>query len=88
MDITYIPMAKGFVYRAAVVDWFSRRVLSWRVSITMTTDFCLEPLNEACERFGKPAIFNTDLGSQFTSHAFAQTLKVKGITISMDGKVS
>lgn len=88
MDITYIPMARGFVYLAAVVDWFSRRVLSWRVSITMTTDFCLEALREAFDRFGQPEIFNTDQGSQFTSHAFTQELKDKGIAISMDGKGS
>ena len=88
MDITYIPMARGFVYLAAVVDWFSRRVLSWRVSITMTTDFCLEALDDACQRYGRPEIFNTDQGIQFTSHAFTQTLKDKGIAISMDGKGS
>jgi putative transposase len=88
MDITYIPMAKGFVYLAAVVDWFSRRVLSWRVSITMTTDFCLEALQEACDLFGKPQIFNTDQGSQFTSQAFTQVLNEKNIQISMDGKGS
>jgi len=88
MDITYIPMARGFVYLAAVVDWLSRRVLSWRVSITMTTDFCLEALEEALARHGKPEIFNTDQGSQFTSQAFTQALKDQGIAISMDGKGS
>lgn len=88
MDITYIPMAKGFVYLAAVVDWFSRRVLSWRVSITMTTDFCLEALQEAFDLFGKPDIFNTDQGSQFTSQAFTQVLKDNNVAISMDGKGS
>ena len=67
MDITYIPMARGFVYLAAVVDWFSRRVLSWRVSITMEVEFCLEAVEEALARHGRPEIFNTDQGSQFTS---------------------
>ncbi len=70
MDITYIPMARGFVYLAAVVDWFSRRVLSWRVSITMEVAFCLEAVEEALAKHGKPEIFNTDQGSQFTSAAF------------------
>ena len=70
MDITYIPMARGFVYLAAVVDWFSRRVLAWRVSITMEVDFCLEAVEEALARHGKPEIFNTDQGSQFTSAGF------------------
>lgn len=88
MDITYIPMARGFVYLAAVVDWHSRRVLSWRVSITMTTDFCLEALEEALQRYGRPSIFNTDQGSQFTSHAFTQALRDEGIAIRMDGKGS
>ena len=69
MDITYIPMARGFVYLAAVVDWFSRRVLSWRLSITMDVDFCLEAVEEALARYGRPEIFNTDQGSQFTSAA-------------------
>lgn len=86
MDITYIPMAKGFVYLAAVVDWYSRRVLAWRLSITMTTDFCLEAVEEALARHGKPEIFNTDQGSQFTSTAFTGLLQEKGIRISMDGK--
>jgi putative transposase len=88
MDITYIPMARGFVYLAAVVDWFSRRVLSWRVSITMTTDFCLEALEEAMVLHGQPEMFNTDQGSQFTSHVFTDVLKSNGIAISMDGKGS
>ena len=74
MDITYIPMARGFVYLAAVVDWFSRRVLSWRLSITMDVDFCLEAVEEALARNGRPAIFNTDQGSQFTSAAFTGLL--------------
>jgi putative transposase len=73
-DITYIPMARGFVYLIAIVDWFSRRVLSWRLSITLETDFCIEALEEALTRFGAPEIFNTDQGSQFTSMAFTAIL--------------
>jgi putative transposase len=88
MDITYIPMAKGFVYLCAVVDWASRRILAHRVSITMETDFCLEALNEAFARYGQLEIFNTDQGSQFTSEAFTSALKAKNILISMDGKGS
>jgi len=88
MDITYIPMAHGFVYLAAVVDWFSRRILSHRVSITMEADFCIEALEEALARHGKPEIFNTDQGSQFTSTAFTDILLKAGIKISMDGKGS
>lgn len=88
MDKTYIPMAKGFVYLTAVVDWFTRRVLSCRESITMTTDFCLEAVEEALQRFGKPEVFNTDQGSQFTSQAFTQQLKDAAIAINMDGKGS
>ena len=86
MDITYIPMARGFVYLAAVVDWFSRRVLAWRVSIDMAVDFCLEAVEEAMARHGKPDIFNTDQGSQFTSVAFTGVLADNGIAISMDGR--
>jgi putative transposase len=86
MDITYIPMARGFVYLAAVVDWFSRRVLAWRVSITMDASFCIEALEEAFSRNEKPEIFNTDQGSQFTSEAFTGRLKENGIRISMDGR--
>ena len=86
MDITYIPMARGFVYLAAVVDWFSRRVLAWRLSITMEVEFCLDAVEEALARYGRPEIFNTDQGSQFTSDNFTGTLKRHGITISMDGK--
>ena len=86
MDITYIPMARGFVYLAAVVDWFSRRVLSWRVSITMEVGFCLEAVEEALARHGSPEIFNTDQGSQFTSAAFTGLLLDNAIAISMDGK--
>jgi putative transposase len=88
MDITYIAMARGFVYLAAVVDWFSRRVLAWRVSIDLAVEFCLEALEEAMARYGKPAIFNTDQGSQFTSLAFTGLLSDNGIAISMDGKGS
>jgi len=86
MDITYIPMARGFVYLAAVVDWFSRRVLAWRVSIDMAVDFCLEAVEEAMAEHGKPGIFNTDQGSQFTSSAFTGLLAANGIAISMDGR--
>ena len=85
-DITYIPMARGFVYLVAIVDWFSRRVLAWRLSITLTTDFCIEALEEALARFGKPDIFNTDQGSQFTSIAFTSVLHREKIAISMDGR--
>ncbi len=86
MDITYIPMARGFVYLAAVVDWFTRRVLSWRLSITLEPDFCIEAVTEALARYDKPDIFNTDQGSQFTSTDFIKTLKDAKIAISMDGK--
>ena len=85
-DITYIPMARGFVYLIAIVDWFSRRVLSWRLSITLETDFCVEALEEALMRFGRPDIFNTDQGSQFTSIAFTSVLLREKIAISRDGK--
>jgi putative transposase len=85
-DITYIPMAKGFVYLVAVMDWFSRRVLAWRLSITMETDFCVETLREATELHGQPEIFNTDQGVQFTSTAFVNELASRGVRISMDGK--
>jgi putative transposase len=88
MDITYIPMARGFVYLAAVVDWFSRRVLAWRLSITMEVGFCLEALEEALARHGRPEIFNTDQGSQFTSAAFTSLLSKNDIAISMDGRGS
>jgi putative transposase len=86
MDITYIPMARGFVYLAAVVDWFSRRVLAWRLSITMEVEFCLEAVEEAFARHGRPEIFNTDQGSQFTSAAFTGLLLENAIAISMDGR--
>ena len=85
-DITYIPMARGFVYLAVVLDWFSRRVLSWRLSITMDAAFCVETLQDALAHHGKPDIFNTDQGSQFTGQAFTGALASNGITISMDGK--
>src|SRR6202041_1456338 len=87
-DITYIPMARGFVYLVAVVDWFTRRVLSHRVSITMEAGFCIEALEEAIGRHGKPEIFNTDQGSQFTGEAFTGVLLANAIAISMDGKGS
>jgi putative transposase len=86
MDITYIPMARGFVYLAVVLDWFSRRVLSWRLSITMEAAFCVETLQEALAKHGKPETFNTDQGSQFTGAAFTSLLINNGIAISMDGK--
>jgi putative transposase len=86
MDITYIPMARGFVYLAAVVDWFSRRVLAWRLSITLETAFCIEAVEEALSHYGSPEIFNTDQGSQFTSHDFTSVLLKNKIAISMDGK--
>jgi putative transposase len=86
MDITYIPMARGFVYLAAVVDWFSRRVLAWRLSITLEAAFCIEAVEEALAHYGRPEIFNTDQGSQFTSHDFTSVLSKNSIAISMDGK--
>ena len=85
-DITYIPMAKGFVYLVAVMDWYSRRVLSWRVSTTMDADFCIDALKEAIDNYGCPEIFNSDQGSQFTSEDFTHVLKGHDIKISMDGK--
>jgi len=88
MDITYVPMARGFVYLTAVVDWFSRRVLSWRVSITLEAAFCIEALEDALARHGRPETFNTDQGSQFTSSGFTDVLVKNGIAISMDGKGS
>jgi len=86
MDITYIPMKRGYVYLAAVVDWNTRRVLAWRLSITLETAFCIEAVEEAMAKYGKPDIFNTDQGSQFTSVAFIKMLKDAKIKISMDGK--
>ncbi len=88
MDITYVPMARGFVYLAAVIDWLSRRVLAWRLSITMEAAFCIEALEEALARYGRPEIFNTDQGSQFTSLAFTDVLTKANVTISMDGRGS
>ena len=85
-DITYIPMRKGFLYLVAVMDWFSRRVLAWRVSNTMEVEFCIEALQEALLHHGTPDIFNTDQGSQFTSQAFTQVLKDAGVQTSMDGR--
>ena len=85
-DITYIPMAKGFVYLVAVMDWFSRRVLAWRLSTGMDAGFCVEVLQEALEQYGAPGIFNTDQGAQFTSPAFTGVLRANYIRISMDGK--
>jgi putative transposase len=86
MDITYIPMARGYVYLAVVLDWASRRVLSWRVSITMEAAFCIETLQDALVKHGLPEIFNTDQGSQFTGAAFTSVLADNAIAISMDGK--
>jgi len=86
MDITNIAMARGFVYLAVVLDWFSRRVLSWRVSITMEAAFCVATLEDAMAQHGKPDIFNIDQGSQFTGQAFTDVLVDNGIAISMDGK--
>lgn len=85
-DITYIPMRAGFVYLVAIMDWHSRRVLSWRVSTTLDPSFCVEALEEALERFAQPDIFNTDQGAQFTAEAFTKTLRNRGVAISMDGK--
>ena len=85
-DITYLPMAKGFAYLVAIMDWHSRKVLSWRISNVMDTDFCIEALNEAINRYGAPEIFNSDQGAQFTSTAFTDVLKQHNIRISMDGK--
>jgi putative transposase len=85
-DITYIPMRRGFLYLVAIMDWASRKVLSWRLSNTLDADFCVEALKEALARFPEPRIFNTDQGSQFTSHDFTQVLGGTDIKISMDGK--
>ena len=85
-DVTYIPMARGFMYLVAIMDWHSRKVLSWRVSNTLDVSFCVDALEEALETYGTPEIFNTDQGSQFTSEAFTGVLKHHGIRISMDGK--
>ena len=85
-DITYIPMARGFLYLVAIMDWASRAVLAWRLSNTLDTAFCLEALDEALARHGRPAIFNTDQGAQFTSAAFTGRLEAAGIAVSMDGR--
>lgn len=85
-DISYIPMARGFMYLVAIMDWATRKVLSWRVSNTLDTGFCVEALNEALSRYGKPEIFNSDQGSQFTSEDFTSILKTQGVQISMDGR--
>ena len=85
-DITYVPMAKGFLYLAAIMDWYSRRVLAWRVSNTLDSEFCVAALHEALRCHGRPEIFNTDQGAQFTAEAFTSVLKAHGIVISMDGK--
>jgi putative transposase len=85
-DVTYIPMARGFVYLVVIMDWVSRAVLAWHLSNTLGADFCVEALEEALSRYGRPEIFNTDQGSQFTSDDFTGTLKRHGVTISMDGK--
>ncbi|KZN44006.1 transposase [Pseudoalteromonas luteoviolacea] len=86
IDITYIPMAKGFLYLVAIIDWYSRKVLSWRLSNTMDTHFCIEAFEDAIQHYGKPEIFNSDQGSQFTSTEFTQKLLEQNIRISMDGK--
>lgn len=85
-DITYIPMRVGFVYLVAIMDWYSRRVLAWRISNTLDTSFCVEALDDALARFGQPEIFNTDQGAQFTAEAFTKVLRDRGVAISMDGK--
>lgn len=85
-DITYIPMKAGFVYLVAIMDWYSRRVLSWRLSNTLDSSFCVDALEEALDNFGQPEIFNTDQGAQFTADAFTKVLRDRGIAISMDGK--
>ena len=85
-DITYLPMAKGFAYLVAILDLYSRKVLSFRVSNAMSTDFCVEALEEALTRYGAPEIFNTDQGAQFTAEDFTQPLEARGVRVSMDGK--
>jgi putative transposase len=85
-DITYIPMSRGFLYLCVVLDWATRKAVSWRLSNTLTTDFCLDAVEEALSKYGKPKIFNTDQGSQFTDSDFVKLIKDNGILISMDGK--
>ena len=87
-DITYIPMARGFLYLTGVMDWFARRILAWRLSITLDTEFCIDAVEEALRLYGRPEIFNSDQGSQFTSDAFTDLLITNDIAISMDGKGS
>ncbi len=85
-DITYIPMARGFAYLVAIIDWYSRSVLTWRLSNTLDASFCVDALDEALRRWGTPETFNTDQGAQFTSEAWIDKLKTAGVAISMDGK--
>jgi len=85
-DITYIPMRRGFMYLVVVMDWYSRRILSWQLSNTLDSDFCVDALNQALSGYGAPEIFNTDQGAQFTGNDFTQTLKDHGVAISMDGR--
>lgn len=85
-DITYIPMSRGFMYLVAVMDWHSRKILSWRVSNTLESEFCIEAVEQAILRYGKPEIFNTDQGAQFTSQGFVGLLESHGIQVSMDGR--
>lgn len=85
-DISYVPMARGFMYLVVVMDWYSRKILAWRISNTLDSDFCVQALQEALGRYGKPEIFNTDQGAQFTGKDFTQTLKDHQVTISMDGR--
>jgi putative transposase len=85
-DITYLPAAKGHFYRVAVMDWYSRKVLSWRISNTLEVDFCIEALEEALTSYQSPGIFNTDQGAQFTANAFTGCLKAVNVQISMDGR--
>jgi len=85
-DITYLPMARGFMYLVAIMDWHSRKILSWRISNTLETAFCIEALEEALGRYGRPEIFNSDQGSQFTSDAFTSVLEDNHVNISMDGR--
>jgi putative transposase len=85
-DITYIRMKRGFIYLVAIIDWYSRKVLAWRISNFLDISFCIEVLEEALEKYGTPEIFNTDQGSQFTSHLFTSILESKNIQISMDSK--
>lgn len=87
-DISYIPMRRGLLYLVAIMDWASRKVLSWRLSNTINTDFCVAALEDALANYGKPDILNTDQGSQFTSEFFTRALKEAGIRISMDGKAA